>query len=371
MEKCLVINRIPLGEESKLRRKHYEQVKAFINMGYDTYYIGYDGKGCYLINRNERIFICKSGLHGYKTYRALYKAALFACRKYGPFKFAYMRMVPTTPSLISFLKATRKYVDKLIYEFPTFPYDKELVNNSIIMSKGLHCLDLMCRRSLKKYIDVAATFSYDSSIYGIPAVHIENGIIVEDYPVHKNCNQDINTIRMIMVAKVNKFHGFDRMIEGLKQYYEKPNTDKKRVYIELCGTGSELEKLKSLVSQYRLEEYIAFNGTVVGDDLDVVFDRVNIGIDALASHRKGLTVSSTLKSREYMARGLPFIYADNIDGISDKEWCLKFEPNETPIDINRVVSWYDNLSQNRELESVIREYALQNLSWSEQFKKVL
>ena len=117
-KKCLLINRIPLGEEGRLRRKHYEQMEAFQNLGYDTYSVGYDDGKCYLIHKGEKEYVCDAPLHGYGSYVGMYKVCRFACKQVGGFDIAYVRRVPGHFAHIKFLKDIRPFCKKIIYDAP-------------------------------------------------------------------------------------------------------------------------------------------------------------------------------------------------------------------------------------------------------------
>jgi hypothetical protein len=86
---------------------------------------------------------------------------------------------------------------------------------------------------------------------------------------------------------------------------------------------------------------------------------------------------SSLKSREYAARGVPIIY-EGIDKPFESEQCdfkYKVEPVDSAIDLDSVFSWYhkliDSYKNKKELVNHIRNFAKENLSWEIQLKKVI
>ena len=75
-----------------------------------------------------------------------------------------------------------------------------------------------------------------------------------------------------------------------------------------------------------------------------------------------LPISSTLKTREYLAKGLPFVYSGSIDVFEgrDVDFCLRVPADESPLDIEQVVRFYRSLVSNRterELVERIRKFA--------------
>jgi glycosyltransferase involved in cell wall biosynthesis len=280
-----------------------------------------------------------------------------------------MRMIPATPRLLLFLKHIRPYCKKLVYEFPTYPYDMEMAKQKGIARKVCYHMDRICRHGLKRYIDRAVTFSTNATIFGMKAMSIVNGIGVSDFPEHRP-PADRNSITLICVAKLSKWHGFDRLIQGLAVYLKAQNQAAHRVEIEIVGAGEALDSLKALVEQRGLHENVHFHGILVGDTLNDLFAHADIAVESLGLHRIGCSVSSTLKSREYMARGIPFIYSAIIPGIENQPWALKFSPDDCPVDIDQIVSWYEHLPKDQ-TALLMRAYAEMHLSWESQLSKII
>ncbi len=85
-----------------------------------------------------------------------------------------------------------------------------------------------------------------------------------------------------------------------------------------------------------------FHGTLSGDDLTEVFDTADIALCPLAGHRAMIFLSSALKSRDYLCRGLPIVTSTPIDIIPDGfEYCLRVPEDESPVDIRKVAEFAD------------------------------
>lgn len=366
MEKCIVINRIPLGNEGKLRRKHLEQVEAFRNMGFDTYYVAFDDGKCYLMHNDGKEYICNSSIHGYNSYIAMFKAVQHACKKYGPFDLAYMRMIPATPALLNFLRKVRPSIKKFAYEFPTFPYDAERSKkggNPIRRMAGI--LDRCCRNSLKKYVDLAIVLTADvDNVFGIPAIFLRNGIHVEEYKL-KEVSKTNGKIEILCMGKLQRWHGYDRMIAGAIAYKNKHG--ELPFYLHILGEGNARQSLMEQAKQGGLDESsVDFPGIVVGEQLDQYFDKCLFAVESLGLHRLNLTYSSTLKSREYLARGIPFAYSLTIPGIDETcDFCFRIPVDESPVDMEALLEWSQNLADDCGLQ--MRQYAKDHFSWESQF----
>lgn len=366
MKKCIVINRIPLGAEGQLRRKHMEQVEAFSNMGFDTYYIGYDEDKVYLIHNDERHYVCESNIHGYGSYVSLFKAVNTAISKYGQFDLAYMRMIPATPALIKFLSEIRLSCKKIVYEFPTYPYDMEESKKGINLTHRVANLcDRVCRTQLKKYIDLAIVLTSNvDNVFGIPALFLRNGINVRSYK--KREALQTKKTEILCMGKLQKWHGYDRIISGaidyVKHYKQVP------FVIYILGDGDARSELIEQAKAGGLDEsIIQFPGIVVGNKLDEYFDRCSFAVESLGLHRLNLEYSSTLKSREYLARGIPFVYSLPIPGITNNlEYCYQVKADESAVNMKELLDWINSLKQD--YSEAMRQYAFDHYSWESQFR---
>lgn len=87
-------------------------------------------------------------------------------------------------------------------------------------------------------------------------------------------------------------------------------------------------------------------------------------------YRLNLKYSSTLKSREYLARGIPFVYSLPIPGIDDEcDYCFKVPSDDSAINIDSVMKWVNSLS--KDISTRMRQYAKDNYSWEGQFQILL
>ena len=106
-----------------------------------------------------------------------------------------------------------------------------------------------------------------------------------------------------------------------------------------------------------LEENVVMHGYKTGSELDAVFERCSLGLISLATQDKDIFVHSTLKSREYLAKGLPTIAT----GITDVfvgttyKYNLELPMDEKITDIRRVVDFHDEIYGSRPRTQVIAE----------------
>ena len=251
---------------------------------------------------------------------------------------------------------------KVLLEIPTYPYDREIVHGfREILNLPLLLKDIYNRNKLHKYIDRIITYTEDINIFGIPTIVVKNGIDFSTIPI-RNISSNTSTISVIAVASISFWHGYDRFITGMGEYYK--NNGKRNIVFHIVGIGAPVSKYKKIVSNYNIERHIIFHGCKIGKDLDDIYDIAAVGIDTLGSHRKGLERSSSLKSREYAAKGLPIITSINIDIFDiDSPYIYIVPADDSNVDIADFIKFYDSLyngSQNAvEIAEDIRKRAFE------------
>ena len=270
------------------------------------------------------------------------------------------------PFTIQLVKGIHLLGKKIIFEIPTYPYDKEYATPK---EKLQIVTDRLFRKQFCKYVDRIVTFSNDEEIFGCPTIRISNGIDFDSIPLRAiQPNRNKEEIHLIAVAEIHFWHGFDRLIHGLGKYYQSNLT--LPVYLHLVGDffgEREKEEILTPIQTFRLEKYVIRYGNQSGESLNNIFNQCDFAIGSLARHRSGITHIKTLKNREYAARGFSFIYSETDDDFEQMPYILKVPADETPIDIKQLISFY----QNQTLSPQEIRDSIQHLSWKEQMKKVI
>lgn len=106
-----------------------------------------------------------------------------------------------------------------------------------------------------------------------------------------------------------------------------------------------------------------FHGPVPRNKLGNYYDLGDFAIESLGAHRrKVITYSYSIKSREYLAKGMPFIFSTPID-LGQYEpipYCFKVSEDEQLIDVNALIDYYRALYRQHnetEVAEQLREYA--------------
>lgn len=303
-----------------------------------------------LQKNNEREIVLVSGIkRPYKVEESRYLAKyLKKCYYDG----CYIRYVYADFQFLQVLRELKRKDTKILVEIPTFPYDKELkdsIENRIVL-----LLDRTYRNHMKKYVDKIVLFSKEKEVYGIPTLTTMNGVVFSKIPISKHENS-LNEIGIIAVADLAPWHGYDRFINGLGQYYQKGG--KRNICFYIVGEGTELKRYGEIVKKYNLNNHVIFCGSLYNKELDNIYDKCTLAVECLGMHRKGMNYSSSLKSREYAAKGMPIVTSAIIDVFNKNEYpyIYKVSEDDTPINISKMLQFYDKIYGEKEYNIVAQE----------------
>ena len=175
-------------------------------------------------------------------------------------------------------------------------------------------------------------------------------------------------LNLIGVAEIHKWHGFDRLVKGLAQYYAQPQDYLVRFHVVGYFFSAEGEaEFKKMIADNGMEQYVILHGKMHGEALDELFNRCDFGIGSLGRHRVNIQKIKTLKNREYAARGIPFVYSETDSDFDEKPYVLKAPADETPVDINSILAFYRQLKMTPQ---TIRD-SIRDLSWKHQMATVV
>lgn len=273
------------------------------------------------------------------------------------------------PFFTRFLSKLKKKNIKVLLEIPTYPYDHEY-KYATLKQKIFLKVEQLSRQKFKKYCHRIITLSEDKKIFGTDTVIITNGIELDKIKQKKKqLQKDPKSYRLVGLANLRFWHGYDRLIKGLHDYYA--NTDPQiKIYFDIIGDSEnkESKEYKAMVKAYGLEEYVLFHGVLNANELDVYFDNAAIAVGCLGVHRKGLKEAKTLKNREYCARGIPFMYSEIDRDFENLDFVLKVPDNESNIEVNTIINFLETNTFSIETE---RAYAEKNLTWNVIVKKLI
>lgn len=331
------------------------------------------GKCDLIIYKKNKIYTIVDNIENERVYHSTAEEDIAVLEQYD---YLYVRCGLFYKQYKQMLRPRNNRHYNVIVEIPTYPIKDELWAKAKVRLRrgqlfmairsffgGIYLQDILFKSQIK-YIDYLVIISYMKDINGVRCIHIDNGIDVARTKVCKNSNESSKVV-MMMVANIAYWQGIDRVIEGIAKY-----DDKENVEFRVVGEGQEKSSLIRLVEKKQLQSNVKFLGIKNGKELDDLFDECDVAIGSLGLARKKI-VGSTLKTREYMARGIPFV-ASNFETIGDdiKDDVCFVEDNDTPVDISKIVDYVKSIDR-KAVSDRFRAFAMKKISWDVQMKKVM
>ncbi len=194
-----------------------------------------------------------------------------------------------------------------------------------------------------------------------PAIFITNGIATRAIPaVDYRPFDGKNLCILFPAAHFSAWHGLDRVVESLLAFDPGP------LNVTLMIAGLVPEAMLPVVDRLRGKKgvNVELPGMVQGRDFDALCDRAQVGLSSMAMHRVGLKEACVLKTRDFAARGLPFVLAyDDPDFRGDLDFLFRVPSEEKPMDFSRLVEFLQTRCATPDVTERMRAFAAQNLDW--------
>lgn len=375
MKKVLFLAKIPTKYKENLLTKIYGEINAHKRIGFEVWHIEWDGDKIELVCDNngnrfflKRTFCIKKKLYYHTLYFIhLYRMAYKVVRLY-EFDVVYMRLMPLFKEVVKLSKLIKKKGIDFLIEIPSSPDTTEANNSTSLRRKICLCLEKLYSSRVWKNVTMFLVCSenrYDS-IYGRPAINIYNGVDLSLLREKEILDND--KVHILALASMSYWQGFDRLIRSLAQY---PN--KEDIILHFVGNDGDgsLKEWIDLAGELGVASQLIVHGALYGKQLDSVCNEADIGIGPLGLYRKNKGGSASLKVREYMARGLPYVYAGE-DIAIEYNSCYMFRvTNDNEIfDMNDIVEFAKSVKGNHNICDEMRAYAEENLTWEYQMEMV-
>ena len=361
------------SDESGISKKIHYQVKGLRQNGHEVHLCYYDfvprGHRCRYVGNKVIADYGTGALAAIRSRTQL--DCIYNYCAVNAIEMVYARsFMNANPILVRLFHKLNKRGIKCITEIPTYPYDSEFKGYPLKYKIPLY-IDKLFRKALAKKMEAIVTFSNEETIFGKRTICISNGIDLDSIPIHNPKKQ--KDIHLIAVAEIHYWHGFDRLVAGMGEYY-KLNPNARKVFFHVVGweddrgtASNGYLTVEQTAKKYNIGQYVVNHGKLFGDKLDEVFNQCVFAIGSLGRHRSGITNIKTLKNREYAARGIPFIYSETDNDFEDKPYIIKAPADESPINIRQIIDFIDTHDVN---PTEIRN-TVEHLSWRFQMEKVV
>jgi glycosyltransferase involved in cell wall biosynthesis len=283
------------------------------------------------------------------------------------YDFIWFRLPIANPFIANFVAAVKKKNPqlKIIIEYGAYPFLNELTGTR----KYFYLLNRGAEKKIHSNADFVITYCGQKEVDGLTNIPINNGIDLSGIPLvhHNGFSGQLN---FISVSSLKKWHAYERFILGMAEYFKQGNG--RPIHFHVVGNGPEYDKLRALTTELSLQDNVTFHNHKTGKALDEIYNASHIAIGTLGFHRIGITNSSSLKNREYFARGLPVVLSTADEDMPEGLAYVKYVPaGEGPVNINDLVDFATRVYHSPELNREIRAYADEHVSWKGKIKTVL
>ncbi len=362
-------NMFPEDTSRGITKKVFAQIQALDHIGHEVrYYTGYTEEGAAVFDRKGNIvyfreFPAKSKIINRVLRNKTLKNMAFEFLKGTDERFTemYFRYVFFDYSTMKLYKEAKNHTKTVILEMHSYPN----YNKGQYVLYPVFVIDRIYRKANLKYIDKIVTISSFDNIFGKETIRIDNGVDLDH--IRRQTKTVHEGIRIISVPYEWLAHGYDRLVRGLYNYYTNSH---ECINVELWFVGTIMDSTKKLIKELNMEGKIKYLGIKKGNELDEIYDQVDIGAGCLGMHRCNTKDSSGLKTKEYIAKGIPFFYAG--EPLFDKNsfpYAMQVESTDAPIDIKAVLDFYYKLKSDDTIPEKMRKWA-EKYTWDEEMKKI-
>lgn len=351
-----------------ITRKVFLEIEAFRKQGFIVTYSGYLPDGVAIFDNNNNVILKKEYPIKNEVLSHLIRRTLLMnlciefLKRHGiRYKFSYVRYHFFDKTYVRLLAALKTVSDKVIIEAHSTPkFEKGLNPMAYIGWK-----DARWNKYAKRYVDLVASMSDEDNLWGIETVKISNGIDINSIKIHEYKGEQLE-LNLIAVSFEGAVHGYDRVLKGIYNYYQSGGNRTIKFHI----VGTTMKSTDFLIEKLDLQKCCIKYGPKAGKTLEEIYDIANMGVGCLANHRIGSFYGSALKTKEYIAKGIPFIYGWKEKVLENFEYAKCYELNEEPIDMNSVIRFYDSLDK-KNLPQKIRSCLGVEDTWEFQMRKVI
>lgn len=364
-------------------RKIHWQAHAFEQLGYDVTFSLFQGSQ-YCFTHAGQTETTDVGTGSGIMHR--FAAAAHEYLTQHSFDVLYMRLDRISFDVIDLCRTARANgVQKIIIEQPNYPYISDYiasVNGVKPLSRRIPARakvlavaaeDRLSALQLKGLVDAMVLIGNPADrFFGVKAINISNGIDVDamDAVPAKDSEDEIT---LVGVAGTLWWQAYDRVLEGMYNYKKADPSRKPRIrFILVGGDAKEMPDFHAQIHQYGLDDDVECPGFLTGKELDAAYARADLGISKLGCYRRGLQACSSLKAREYCAKGLPFLYTceDSIEN-ENVNFALQVPNDPTPVDMEAVVRFVRACRADTGLSEAERQFARDHFDWKSILKRVL
>ncbi len=360
-----------IGTTAKIRA----EIETLRRMGYSVYYTAYLSDGVAIFDNNDQIVVSKNYLFKsnlfLKVFRRRYLIDIARTYlQFNQFDSFLLRLNIIDGNYWKLLKEMKNQGAFVMMESLSYAPVMNVSKKQTIGFKMIYNSLQRHKNDLANVVDLMLTEGRIDDFFGISCVEFGMGVDVEKYPIHKYSG-NADELNLIMVGCDSLFHGVDRILKSLDKYYME-GASLGKVKLHLVGTlmSQDLQLINSL-SNIKEGDNLILYGKQFGDKLNDIFDTCNIALGPLAQFRSDKK-DTGLKTKEYFARGIPYLYTGDEVHIDSKcPFIYQLNNDDSLVDISEIYEFAKSLTSIPDIQYQMRTIAKEVFSWKTIFERVL
>ncbi len=368
-------------KKTSVQRKVVSQIEAMRKNGIDAtgYFFSEEESEGFIgdfikIIPFKRTQITNKWFRSYHEADALIKqVAAFVEQNLGDYEILYLRHYRST---FNYVKMLRKYADKLVLYIPSHVIKENFRERQVPENTGLvsviikwweyfryiYLYEKYVWKFILKKLKAVVVFTEEfaeilrSQAFGSPRIiYNRDGVNCAEVALRELEKTEDPVVKLLFMkgsSLKQSWSGLQRLISSVE------GDNKKRFEIYITGSAGNDPEYK--------KDFVKCVGHLSPEELQLLVNKVDLGISNLANYMIAFNTTSNLKSREYYARGLPFIQANempDIDGYEAADCYLQLPNNHLPIDMNLVYDYAMKMRNNPLHAGKMRQFAEEHLDW--------
>jgi glycosyltransferase involved in cell wall biosynthesis len=367
----MLVNYTPLDMSIGITKKIEAEINAFRKLGCIVYYTAYIDNGVAVFDNNDKIIRKKMFFITNKKYQSIMRYFMLLKLAYSylsiesvGFSIGYGRFSAPSNRYVKLLKLMKKKNMQVLIE--SLSYFPGMTLKSI---KGKYIIWMLKknRKQLPQCIDYFLTEGRYETLYEVPAKEIRIGVDMKNISPHNYCG-GYDELNLISVANETMYHGYDRIIKSLAKY--KKGGGKTKIKLHLVGVISK--ETKTLIRQLAISDMVILYGKKHGTELDLIYNKCNMGVGPLGQHRMGGKRDTGIKTKEYCAKGIPYFYSGiEIPELINYPYFHEVSNDERLVNIDELWDFYCTYKNDKNVVENMRKIAISIFSWENIMKDVL
>jgi hypothetical protein len=282
----------------------------------------------------------------------------------------YMRYSTASIPLYKFAK---KYKGKIVFEHNT----KEHIQIKAQLEKEPELrYQYLCEKYLAKYIfkkaltgvSVSEDFmNYENERAGFDYVSFiyPNPIDVQNTKFRSFTPETQKYKLLALIGNYAHWHGLDLLADAIRNSKDKDQ-------FEVVYVGKITAEVQSIFEGVSCQ----FVEDPSDTKMDELYSNCDIAIGSLAFFRLNITESSSLKTKEFLAHGIPFIisaedvaYKENPDEI--KPYFLKIDASSGELNLDEVTKFIHSIRRDENHPETMHNYAEKHLDYRSHFRQMM